>query len=135
MKTASIRRAPAARRRWAALAGLGALMAAALPAGDALAQGSPTLAAIRARGAVVCGVQSNNPPFSLPDSRGEWRGIDVDSCRALAAAAILPVFAVLLANASDHRPPPPVEPESGSDIKRLALPPGEVLRGTVEDDA
>lgn len=54
---------------------------------------------------------------------------------ALAAAAILPVFAVLLANASDHRPPPPVEPESGSDIERLALPPGEVLRGTVEDDA
>ena len=49
---------------------------------------SPTLAAIRARGAVVCGMQSDNPPFSVPDSQGVWRGMDVDSCRALAAAVL-----------------------------------------------
>jgi general L-amino acid transport system substrate-binding protein len=49
---------------------------------------SPTLAAIRARGSVVCGVQAENPPFSLPDSQGVWRGLDIDSCRALAAAIL-----------------------------------------------
>lgn len=74
-------------RRCAGAAALGLLMGAGavLPV-VAQAPGSPTLAAIRARGQVVCGVQSNNPPFSLPDSRGVWRGMDVDSCRALAAA-------------------------------------------------
>lgn len=76
-------------RRCMAILGLGVLASAGLPAGDgAHAQGSPTLAAIRARGSVICGVQSNNPPFSLPDSRGVWRGMDVDSCRALAAAVL-----------------------------------------------
>ena len=49
---------------------------------------SPTLAAIRDRGSVVCGVQAENPPFSLPDSQGVWRGLDIDSCRALAAAIL-----------------------------------------------
>ncbi|HMR48650.1 MAG TPA: DUF3099 domain-containing protein [Arachnia sp.] len=53
---------------------------------------------------------------------------------ALAAAAILPVVAVLLANNSDHRPPPPVSPEE-EPTTLLALPSGEVLRGTVEDEA
>lgn len=51
---------------------------------------------------------------------------------ALAAAALLPVVAVLLANNSDHQPPPVVAPEDTTE--RLALPPGEVLRGTVEDE-
>ena len=52
----------------------------------AQAAGSPTLDAIRARGSVVCAMQADNVPFSLPDSKGIWRGMDVDSCRALAAA-------------------------------------------------
>ncbi len=76
-------------RRCMAALGLGLLANVGLPLSDgAHAQGSPTLAAIRARGSVVCGMQSNNPPFSLPDSRGVWRGMDVDSCRALAAAVL-----------------------------------------------
>ena len=33
-------------------------------------------------------MQSDNAPFSLPDSQGVWRGMDVDSCRALAAAVL-----------------------------------------------
>ena len=49
---------------------------------------SPTLDAVRARGSVVCGVQADNVPFSLPDSQGVWRGMDVDSCRAIAAAVL-----------------------------------------------
>jgi len=70
-----------------ALLMLGMLAAAGLMS-SAWAADSPTLAAIRARGSVVCGMQSDNAPFSLPDSRGIWRGMDVDSCRALAAAVL-----------------------------------------------
>ncbi len=72
--------------------GLLAIGAALLGGQAALAQprpgGSPTLDAIRARGSVVCAMQNDNPPFSLPDSQGVWRGLDVDSCRALAAAVL-----------------------------------------------
>ena len=47
---------------------------------------SPTLAAVKARGALNCGVIGSSANFSLPDSQGVMRGIDADSCRALAAA-------------------------------------------------
>ena len=59
-----------------------------LTPGAARAAGTPTLDAIRARGAVVCAMQADNVPFSLPDSTGILRGLDVDSCRALAAAVL-----------------------------------------------
>ena len=49
---------------------------------------SPTLAAVRKRGYVACGVNQGLPGFALKDARGEWRGFDVDICRALAAAAL-----------------------------------------------
>ena len=46
-------------------------------AGQASAQTAPpdTVAAIRARGQVVCGVAVNSPGFALPDTRGEFRGL------------------------------------------------------------
>ncbi|WP_137125023.1 amino acid ABC transporter substrate-binding protein [Roseomonas sp. HF4] len=58
--------------------------------GQALAQQTPTdtVAAIRARGQLICGVSVNAPGFALPDSRGEFRGLDVDTCRAVAAAIL-----------------------------------------------
>lgn len=65
---------------------LGVLVAlAAMPA---LAQtpASATLDAVRARGALRCGVSTGFPGFAAPDSRGVWRGLDVDACRAVAAA-------------------------------------------------
>jgi general L-amino acid transport system substrate-binding protein len=46
----------------------------------------PTLDAVRARGQVVCGVNTGVAGFSAPDSRGEYRGLDADFCRAIAAA-------------------------------------------------
>ena len=49
---------------------------------------SPTLAAVRARGSLRCGVNPGLGGFALPDSRGTWRGFDVDFCRALAAAVL-----------------------------------------------
>ena len=68
-----------------------AAAAAILAAGWAapvLAQGSagPTVDAIRARGQLVCAVAPSTAGFSIPDSKGVWSGIDVDYCRAIAAA-------------------------------------------------
>src|SRR5450631_4278580 len=47
---------------------------------------SPTLAAVKARGVLNCGVIGSSANFSLPDSQGVMRGIDADSCRAIATA-------------------------------------------------
>jgi len=49
---------------------------------------SPTLEAVRKRGYVACGVHAGLPGFALKDARGEWRGFDVDICRAVAAATL-----------------------------------------------
>lgn len=51
---------------------------------------------------------------------------------ALAVAVVLPVIAVLLANASDHRPPTAVTADDTD--ARLALPPAETIQGVVEED-
>lgn len=56
-----------------------------------MALGSPlradeTLSQVKARGYVVCGVSQGLPGFSNPDDKGNWSGIDVDVCRAVAAA-------------------------------------------------
>ena len=59
----------------------------ALPA-LAAGTGSPTLDAVRARGLLACGVSGESPGFSLPDSQGVMRGLDADTCRAIAAAAL-----------------------------------------------
>ncbi|MDJ0388363.1 amino acid ABC transporter substrate-binding protein [Roseomonas sp. E05] len=53
--------------------------AAAQPASD-------TLGSIRARGTLLCGVAGQVAGFSLPDSKGEMRGLDADTCRTVAAA-------------------------------------------------
>ena len=50
------------------------------------AASSPTLAAVKARGSLVCGVNEGLPGFSNVDERGVWTGFDVDFCRATAAA-------------------------------------------------
>ena len=69
-----------------------AVAAAVAWAGQASAQqaapAADTIAAIRARGQLICGVSVNAPGFALPDSRGEFRGLDVDTCRAVAAALL-----------------------------------------------
>ncbi|MBV8503884.1 MAG: amino acid ABC transporter substrate-binding protein [Paucibacter sp.] len=47
-----------------------------------------TLDAIRQRGALVCGVHTGLAGFSAPDKAGKYAGIDVDYCKALAAAIL-----------------------------------------------
>jgi general L-amino acid transport system substrate-binding protein len=44
------------------------------------------LDAIKARGALVCGVGTGTAGFMLQDSQGKWVGLDVDVCKAVAAA-------------------------------------------------
>jgi general L-amino acid transport system substrate-binding protein len=46
----------------------------------------PTLRAVQTKGFVQCGVSQGLAGFSLPDSAGNWTGLDVDLCRAVAAA-------------------------------------------------
>jgi general L-amino acid transport system substrate-binding protein len=45
-----------------------------------------TFDAVKGRGELVCGVHTGLYGFSAPDDKGAWKGIDVDVCRAVAAA-------------------------------------------------
>lgn len=48
----------------------------------------PVLDKVKANDVVVCGVNTAAPGFSNADSKGNWTGLDVDYCRALAAAVL-----------------------------------------------
>jgi len=52
----------------------------------ASAQAGATADAAVKKGFLRCGVNTGIAGFAQPDSKGEWRGIDVDFCRAVAAA-------------------------------------------------
>src|SRR5215510_5476974 len=59
----------------------------ALAAGfTAQAASAQTLKTVKDRGQLSCGVSQGLPGFSTPDDKGNWTGIDVDICRAIAAA-------------------------------------------------
>jgi len=72
---------------FATLAGLWFAGAGTVPA-VAQGTGSATLDAVRARGQLLCGIAGQVPGFSLPDSQGVMRGLDADTCRAVATAAL-----------------------------------------------
>lgn len=66
---------------------IGALAALAVClAGDPAWAEDGTLATVKARGHVVCGASQGTVGFGIPDDSGVWRGLDVDTCRAVAAA-------------------------------------------------
>jgi len=52
------------------------------------AHAGKTLDAVRERGQLACGISTGVAGFSASDSKGEWQGIDVDVCRAIAAAVL-----------------------------------------------
>ena len=52
------------------------------------AHAGKTLDAIRSRGQIVCGVNTGLAGFAAADSSGKWSGLDVDVCRAIAAAVL-----------------------------------------------
>ena len=47
-----------------------------------------TLASVKQKGQVSCGVHTGLPGFGAADDKGVWRGFDVDYCRAIAAAVL-----------------------------------------------
>ena len=63
-----------------------ATLAAAAFIATTLPAAAQTLNTVKQRGALVCGVTQGLPGFSSPDDRGNWTGLDVDYCRAIAAA-------------------------------------------------
>jgi general L-amino acid transport system substrate-binding protein len=44
------------------------------------------LATVKTRGTLNCGTNPGLGGFALPDAQGNWAGLDVDFCRAVAAA-------------------------------------------------
>jgi general L-amino acid transport system substrate-binding protein len=64
----------------------GVVAAAALA--SAPAHAGKTLDGIKARGQLICGVNVGLAGFSAADSQGNWSGLDVDICRAVAAAVL-----------------------------------------------
>jgi general L-amino acid transport system substrate-binding protein len=56
-------------------------------AGVASAQ-QKTLETVKARGQLVCGVNVGLAGFSAADDKGVWSGLDVDYCKAIAAAVL-----------------------------------------------
>jgi general L-amino acid transport system substrate-binding protein len=52
------------------------------------AQGGEVLDGVKSRGVLRCGVSEGIPGFSERDAAGEWRGLDADFCRAVAAAVV-----------------------------------------------
>jgi general L-amino acid transport system substrate-binding protein len=47
-----------------------------------------TLEDVQKRGALNCGVSTGLPGFSIADEKGVWAGLDVDGCKAVAAAIL-----------------------------------------------
>jgi general L-amino acid transport system substrate-binding protein len=49
---------------------------------------SPTIDAIKKRDQLVCGIDTGIPGYAFQDSKGEWQGLDVAYCRAIADALL-----------------------------------------------
>ncbi len=64
------------------------LMAVALAAAALPAAAGPTLDKVKQRGVVTCGVNTGLAGFSIADRQGRFTGLDVDTCRAVAAAVL-----------------------------------------------
>jgi len=64
------------------------IIAAGLLAASTSIASAATLDTVRSRGTLVCGVSAGFAGFSAPDSQGNYKGLDVDYCRALAAGVL-----------------------------------------------
>lgn len=67
-------------RRWVFLTVVASFVLAAAWAG------AGTLDEVKARGSLVAGVNGGVFGFSMPNDKGEWQGLDVDTAKAVAAA-------------------------------------------------
>jgi general L-amino acid transport system substrate-binding protein len=64
------------------------VLATGLLAMSAVTAQAATLDSVKQRGTLVCGVSTGFAGFSVPDSQGNFKGLDVDYCRALAAGVL-----------------------------------------------
>jgi general L-amino acid transport system substrate-binding protein len=64
------------------------VIATGLLAASCLTAQAATLDTVKQRGMLVCGVSAGFAGFSTPDSQGNYKGLDVDYCRALAAGVL-----------------------------------------------
>jgi general L-amino acid transport system substrate-binding protein len=62
------------------------LAGAAFAVAGALAADAGTLDQVKARGQLICGANPGLAGFGLPNDQGVYKGLDVDECRAIAAA-------------------------------------------------
>jgi general L-amino acid transport system substrate-binding protein len=67
-------------------AGILVLLAVVLGLAPVMAMAGETLDAVKARGHLVVGVNGGLFGFGMPDEKGVWKGLDVDTGRAIAAA-------------------------------------------------
>jgi len=51
-----------------------------------MAMAGETLDTVKARGVLIAGVNGGVFGFSMPDKKGEWKGLDVDTAKAIAVA-------------------------------------------------
>jgi general L-amino acid transport system substrate-binding protein len=70
------------------LLSLAAAVAFTYPTAQTMAADGPTVKAIKERGHILCGVHQGRYGFAVADSKGKWVGLDVDFCRATAAAVL-----------------------------------------------
>ncbi len=65
-----------------------ALITATVLVASIASASAATLDTVKQRGTLVCGVSTGFAGFSAPDSQGNFKGLDVDYCRALAAGVL-----------------------------------------------
>ena len=82
--TVSLLQAASAARRAAPLLILPLLLASCASEGGGVQ--SSKMATIKARGKLICGVDGSLPGFSFVGPDGSYSGLDVDVCKAMAAA-------------------------------------------------
>ena len=63
-----------------------AVAGAALLVGFSVAAQADTLDTVKQRGKLVCGVNTGLAGFGAPNDQGQWSGLDIDVCKAVAAA-------------------------------------------------
>jgi general L-amino acid transport system substrate-binding protein len=67
---------------------LSTVIAGGLAVGLVIGANAGTLEDVKKRGTLHCGVSTGLAGFSQKDEQGKWSGIDVDACRAVAAAVL-----------------------------------------------
>ena len=68
--------------------GIAAVFAGGVASAQLAPPPGPTVEAIKKRGTLNCGIDTGVPGFAAQDASGTWKGIDIDYCRALAAAVL-----------------------------------------------